>query len=56
MNITLRTSLNGRPMDGKKMKEFTYRSEVVSQMVHAVNRRMQGLSPNDGKGAVWVEM
>ena len=41
MQITLTTSINGKPVDEVLKKQCTYESEVVSQVICEVNKRIQ---------------
>ena len=47
MEIRLKTSLNGVPMDPNKMKQVTYVSDVVSQVIGDVNHRLEQFSTKD---------
>ena len=49
MKITLKTSLNGVPMEPEQMKGLTYRSVVVSQVICDINRRRLEFSTQDGQ-------
>ena len=51
MKVTLKTSLNGVPIDPKSMKQTTYVSDVVSQIIYDVNRRLEKFSTEDNKKA-----
>jgi len=44
LQITLIVSINGMSCDEAQKRQYTYQSEVVSQMICDVNQRMQNFS------------
>ena len=47
MQITLTTSINGKPVKQADKKRTTYESAVVSQVIADVNKRMTDFSTKD---------
>jgi len=52
MKARLKTSLNGVPMNPKKMKQTMYVSDAVSQAIHDVNHRLEKFPTNDNSNSM----